>query len=937
MTRPSVRRRKDRATPRLYGSDTALLEALMGHMSEGALVLERDGTILYMSPAAERIFGHAASDVIAANVSIFMPEAKVKRRPAPSPISRWMNLPGVHGRGRDVIGLTREGKTIPLRVRVGESEIGGRSRLLVTVRDISERKNAVDKLRATQTRLAHIVEAAEDAIISVDSDQCIVLFNRGAERMLGYSAAEILGRRLEVLMPKRFRKDHAARVDSFANSSDPARRMGDRGEIIARRKSGEEFVAEASILRFESGGQRYFTAVLRDVSERKRREKALSESEQLFRAVFDQTFQAVAMLEPNGAVLKLNQTASAWHGLPVDEVIGRPFAAARWWSLGTGSRARVEDAIRRAAAGEFVRYEAEIQSAAGVSVVDFSIKPVFGAAGEVTLLIAEARDITERIRAEAALRQSAAQLRRVQRIAKLHHWNWHSEARSADWCGGRRIYSQDAEEVFGIAGSALQIGIEAYVDRFVHEADRSRVSCVFRKVVEGAMDTYTLEYRIARADGAVRIIHEIGEAELGSDGRVRSVTGTMQDMTELRRTEEAWRRSERSLANAQRIAQIGSWEWDVLTGRLEWSRETYRIFGQHPDFFCPTIESFLLCLHVDDRDAVQTAVDAALQGNVAYRLDHRIVRPDGTVRIVHEQAEVIYDDCGRPLHMNGTVQDITERKHEEEALRLAKEQAEVANLAKSQFLANMSHELRTPLNAIIGFSEIMAGQMLGPLGGQRYVGYAGDILDSGRHLLDVINDILDMSRIEAGAVQLHETSVDLKQAASSSLRLVRQRAEDAGLQLANRIPDDLPGVYADERLIRQVLINLLSNAVKFTPAGGTVSIAAGLSAECGLWLAVADTGIGIAPEDIAATLEPFRQVDSSISRKYEGTGLGLPLVKSIVELHGGTLLIDSAPDVGTTITVRLPPARTMQQGPGCKVAAAEPDPERSDRVTAETA
>jgi PAS domain S-box-containing protein len=896
---------------RLQRNDLGLFAALIGHISEAVLVVDPSGTILYLSPAAERIFGHVPSEVIGANIAVFMPKVKIKRRSDSSPLSRWMNLPGVHGSGRDVLGLTRDGRAVPLRVRVSEADIASKSYFLVAIRDISERKRALEELRATRSRFAHVVEAAEDAIISVDSDQCIMLFNHGAERMLGYVAAEVLGRRLEVLMPKRFRALHAAHVTSFAGNDDRARRMGDRGEIVARRKNGEEFVAEASILKFEVDGQRYFTSVLRDVSERKRREVVLRESEQLFRVVFDQTFQMAAILRPDGTVLKMNRTAVAFGGQSVDEIVGQSFATAPWWKIGTEARRRVEDAIVRAAGGESVRYEAEVRGVGGVSVFDFSVKPVLDYAHAVTLLIAEGRDITERNRAETALRQSEAQLRRIQRIAKLHHWHWHPKSTGTDWRDGFADYSRDIEEVFGVPASALQVGIQEYVQRFVHEDDAERVSRVFEDILEGRIDSYMLEYRIVRPDSTSRTIHEVSEAERERDGTVISVTGTMQDVTELRRTEEALRRSEHGLANAQRIAQIGSWEWDVATDRLDWSRETYRIFDRPSELFHPTIDTFLQCVHSADRDAVRAAVERALQGGETYSIDHRVVRPDGTTRIVHEQAEVIFDSQHRPVQMNGTIQDVTERKQEEEALRRAKEQAEVASLAKSQFLANMSHELRTPLNAIIGFSEIMANQMFGPLGAGKYVSYVTDILESGSHLLNVINDILDMSRIEAGAVRLNETEIDLNLTAGSALRLVEQRAGDAGLHLFNRIPSDLPSVYADERLMRQVLINLLSNAAKFTPAGGSISLNAGSAAGGGIWLAVADTGIGIAPENIAIALEPFGQVDGSLDRRYEGTGLGLPLVKSIVELHSGTIVIDSTPGVGTAVTVQLPAFRRV--------------------------
>ena len=255
--------------------------------------------------------------------------------------------------------------------------------------------------------------------------------------------------------------------------------------------------------------------------------------------------------------------------------------------------------------------------------------------------------------------------------------------------------------------------------------------------------------------------------------------------------------------------------------------------------------------------------------------------------------------------------EITSRKRVEAKLRQAKEEAELASRSKTEFLANISHELRTPLNAIIGFAEILNTQIFGPLGDPRYVHYAADIRDSGQHLLNLINDVLDVSKIEFGKLELHEETVDIAAVLDSCMRLMRDRAESAGLELRADLPPELPLLQGDGRRLKQILLNLMSNAVKFTPAGGAVVVRAAVMAD-GMTIAVADTGIGIAAGDLEKALRPFGQIDSRIARKYQGSGLGLPLTKSMIELHGGQLNLESEVGRGTVATVWLPAARVIR-------------------------
>jgi signal transduction histidine kinase len=268
------------------------------------------------------------------------------------------------------------------------------------------------------------------------------------------------------------------------------------------------------------------------------------------------------------------------------------------------------------------------------------------------------------------------------------------------------------------------------------------------------------------------------------------------------------------------------------------------------------------------------------------------------------------------------VAELQEIKRELEAtgadLRTALDSAAASNRAKSQFLATMSHELRTPLNSVIGFAELLGVELHGPMGDARYRDYASSIRDSGAHLLALINDVLDFAKIDAGRLELAEEEIDVGELFEASLRMVKSAADEAGLALHKEIAEgELLRLRGDHRRVKQVLLNLLSNAIKFTPGPGTVTISAGRQGGR-IVITVADTGIGIAADDLHKALEPFGQIDNRLARAYEGTGLGLPLSKQLMALHGGSLRLDSVPGAGTTVTLSFPAERVLPLGLPCE-------------------
>lgn len=292
-------------------------------------------------------------------------------------------------------------------------------------------------------------------------------------------------------------------------------------------------------------------------------------------------------------------------------------------------------------------------------------------------------------------------------------------------------------------------------------------------------------------------------------------------------------------------------------------------------------------------------------------VEFRMKRKDGIGIHVLVSAATAHFQGRRALLIG--MQDVTAKRKEAEALRDARDQATAASRSKSEFLANMSHELRTPLNAIIGFSEALERELFGPIGSPRYREYAEDIHDSGVHLLSLINDILDLSKIEAGHFKLHEDDADLNHIIGAATRIVRHRAQQSNISIELSLPEPPIALVADERALKQVLINLVSNAVKFSPDGSLVRIESQVRSDC-LRISVIDEGAGIAPEDIPRALTPFTQLDGSLSRAHEGTGLGLPLAKHLTELHGGELRIESTLGKGTSVHIDLPLARIIGAG-----------------------
>ena len=515
--------------------------------------------------------------------------------------------------------------------------------------------------------------------------------------------------------------------------------------------------------------------------------------------------------------------------------------------------------------------------------------------------------------AQKAHAETERRFRLAVEAARCGIWEW-------DLTNDQMFMSEVTGAILGWGGGGVASGAEI-LGRIAPE-HRERV----RQTLNSARSygAFDVSFRVPDRDGRSAWIDARGQAvgEVNDAGFGR-IIGVMMDVTEERLSQARAQAAETRLRDAIDSVSEAFVLWD-RSGRLLLCNKSYRaFFALEPRLLKPgapreTVNRFVrLAIKAEHAGPAGMAGvrEAEMQDGRWLQISERRTAEGGLVMTAADITAIKLQDEARRLNeeklseavdsLRSSEAQLAElaRKYEAEKIR-----AEGANKAKSEFLANMSHELRTPLNAINGFSEIMMGEMFGPLGDKRYKEYSQDILSSGQHLLALINDILDMSKIEAGKMNLRFEPLALEDVIEDAVRLVRNRAESTGLTINVELPK-LPDIEADYRAIKQVTLNLLSNALKFTPHGGSVTVSA---AVCGpgsgdrVRISVRDTGIGISADDLKRLAQPFEQIESQHSKTQQGTGLGLALTKSLVEMHEGALEMESQPGEGTTVSFTLP-------------------------------
>lgn len=754
--------------------------------------------------------------------------------------------------------------------------------------------SALDLVGAdAQALLSSILTLTTGAVISIDQDQRITFFNRGAERIFGYLAGEAFGQPIEMLLPPEHRAAHAGHIASFAKSDTASRLMGERSSISGCRKNGEVFPAEASISKVEVDGQVILTVVLRDITAQMEAETALRESEDRLE---------LAVKASNVGLWDRNiETNEDYFSPRWKEILGygeyelEPHVDTFFELLHPDDRHRAGQAVQ-AHLEDRVPYDLEFRlrhrngsymwvHAVGQAVWDDTGKPI-RMAGSIA-------DIGGRKQAEQALIDSEASLEQAQSIAQLGSWVW--DAASARLTCSKGLLSLlQLNEADGMNAPAI-------FRSMVHPDDRDKI-LHYVDIPSHGDSSQSGDYRITLGDGIERIFRTLWQVEREKNGAVARIYGVTQDVTETRQAEGALRDSEVSLVEAQRIAKLGSWDWNVETGENVWSDEIYRIFGLIPQQFAASYEAFLDYVHPDDKQSVIDAVDRALNQNEPYSIDHRILLPDGQEKVVHEQGHVIFDQDGRPLRMIGTVQDVTENRYTEALLRQAQKMEVVGQLT-----GGVAHDFNNLLAVVVGNLEMVADELRSDAPEFEFVRNAFNAAERGASLT---HHLLAFSRQQV----LQPKEVDIRQLIADTRDLMAVSMGEK-ITMGVQATSNLWRCEVDQVQLQNAILNLSINARDAMPSGGTVSISAEnttLDAERAeeldvipgayVCLSVNDNGPGI-PEDVLEHVyEPF----FTTKDVGEGSGLGLSMVYGFAQQSGGAVNIKTAEGEGTTVRLFFP-------------------------------
>ncbi|WP_299439421.1 PAS domain S-box protein [uncultured Rhodospira sp.] len=759
-------------------------------------------------------------------------------------------------------------------------------------------------LAASEERLRATLLSIGDAVISTDAQGRLVQMNPVAEALTAYPQGEAVGRPLDdvfVIQDARSGLRIPSPVSQVLDSGQ-AVELGNDTLLVGRDGSRFQIADSAAPIRARDGTILGVVLVFRDVTEMYRARQEIQRLNERFHVAADSAGIGVWDMDLSTRVQTWDDRMFPLYGLRPGEGESTYEAWARRVHPDDREQA-VADTEAAIARGTRLETSFRVPRPDGSErhLKSFA-HVVHDESGQPVRLVGVNYDITERRHLENRLRASERRFRDI--VESMSDWVWEVDREG--------LFTYVSDRVAVSMGHTPQELLGLRPRDFIDADDADRFEDMLRGAARSgeAFKGFDVWAR-TKAGASVRLLTN-GLPVFDDVGVLRGFRGTTTDVTEQRRIEDMLRLRTRALDAATNGILITRADQDqpIVSCNPAFERMTGYTQAEVEGRPCRFLQA-------DGQEApdlgamMASLIDADLAGERSFSL-LRLLTKHGEAFWCQVGLAPVGDESGRPTHIVAVLEDVSERIAREQDLRDAREQAESANQAKSAFLARMSHELRTPLNAINGFSELMQQKILGPLGHERYEEYVRDIRASGEYLLSLIDDVLDMAKVESGRIVLRESRVTPHEAMSAILTMMRRRAEQRDLTLSVDIDEAAPDLWIDARAFKQMVSNLLSNAIKFTRAGGRVTVGLRQREDGAVALRVEDTGIGIPPEDVATIFEPFRQSRLTQDSPERGTGLGLALVKSLIDLHGGEVTLDSTVGEGTTVTLVFPAHRVLR-------------------------
>jgi PAS domain S-box-containing protein len=885
----------------------ALAPILWKASRDGVALIAPDVTVLDLNPAAMTMAQvDKASDLAGVDFTTLVTENErvLCRRTIDAALAGREESCEFTLIGRKGLLHTLRGNVAPLRDKAGR--VMG---CLMIIADVSDVKRAETRADESESRYRDLVEASADWIWEMDADLRFTYFSEALKSRFGLDPATIIGRTREEFASVQQDENLRRHLDDL-KAHRPFRDFVYRSTIF-----GGRWFRLSGRPKFDSSGRFLgYRGIGSDITAELDAARQVDELQTRFREAIEAVDSGFALWGADDRLVVCNAGYARAYpqiadlltpGIAFEALLRKAAARGLYKLSGSELEAFIAERLRahRRPEGALEQHLADGRW--------IQIKERRAASGGI---LSAWTDITEIKRREEALRASEERFALAAQGVNDGIWDWDLPA--------NRVYrSERLRQMLGHDEGAAIHANEWWLTQ-IHPEDIDRYKDALRARFKGREKLFVIEYRALHASGDYIWLLDRAICCRDGAGRVVRMVGSITDITERKRMEtdlraasEAVREMNRQLGIALDNMSQGLTLFDSHDRLVVANRRYQQMYGIDDRLVAAGTPVADLVAHVLARGHYAPEIAAAALE--ARRLAVSSGRPQSTTQ---SQADgSIYEVIHQPLPDGGMVStftDITERKTREEALQEARETAEAASRAKSAFLAHMSHELRTPLNAIIGFSELIMTEMLGSIGNPRYKEYAGDIHSSGKHLLQLINDVLDISKIEAGKAELRDETVEVGEIIEHCAALIHPQATAGSLKVTVDVPPALPCLRGDARALRQILLNLLSNAVKFTPPDGEIRLSARLNGQRALEIEVSDTGIGMSAADASRVFEPFFQIQNELTRQYEGTGLGLSLVKGLVEMHGGGVAVRSVPQQGTTITAIFPAERVIAPAAG---------------------